>query len=457
MKQINLFLTFLFFLFAINSVSAVIVTYELPTPNNSSNVCSNNVLFNSSVSLVTEEVLDFSFNLDEEESLYCSDTGNNIANRSTCLFSITNFGMHKARAEVYYTKAKEINYDSNLTKGKNGGNTWNLTAGFMSASYNLNVLEDNNISTFYGLSGSNLSELIFNFSLTNISSVEIYWQPAPPSKTTNITGNPETYYFGYWNGSQWIYPVEWNSSENYQEFNKFYKISLTQPVETTKIKLIREVSSSGIAISELSVLSADKMNTTLMGEWRYFNMTNSSEDICTSPTFDFTPANVAINVGESFSVDFNATDDSPLTWSVNDTNFLIDENGTVTNNVTLSAGIYSILVTVTDAFNNSNSKVYELTVNTVTTSSSRGGGGRSRTIVNETIVQNVTAPTSNETVNSTVNETATDNAPKGFLPLTGAFIGTTTGKISVGIILFLIVLGGAYWFVAARRKLAKKK
>lgn len=438
-------LIFIFVLmFSVSFISAEAeISYLAPSPANNSVVPITGLMFNSSINLSSDKVSDFSFELDNVGNFYCNSNSNPV-NQSICDLSLLTYGLHKIRTNVYLTEGisqpQKIDYTSNLTIGTVGGDKWG-------ASYNPAVLNDENTSTFYGISGASLFELTFNFTSTNISAVEIYWQPSssvPPKA-------PSYYYFSYWNGTSWVTPSEWNSSSSYQSFNTFNKISLGSSVETTKIKLTRlgTGANSGIAIGEFYIFDDSKVNP-ILGEWSYFNITT---DVY-APTFDFTPSNKAINAGESFSVDFNATDDSPLTWSVNDSNFLIDENGTLTNNATLSTGIYSILVTVTDAFNNSNSKIYELTVNTVTSSSRGGGSGgsRPRTVVNETGVQNVTAPVLNETANPITNETTTDNVPKGLLPLTGAFIGTTTGKVSVGIIVFLIALGGAYWIVAAKRK-----
>jgi hypothetical protein len=88
-----------------------------------------------------------------------------------------------------------------------------------------------------------------------------------------------------------------------------------------------------------------------------------------------------------------------------------------------------------------------------------GGGSSRRTVTNQTnVTVNATIPTtSNTTVanqtNSTVSEVE-EEQPSRFSTITGNVIGTTTGRVSLGILVFLILVGLAYWFVAKKRKAA---
>jgi|GEM_PF-5758180 len=86
----------------------------------------------------------------------------------------------------------------------------------------------------------------------------------------------------------------------------------------------------------------------------------------TAPTWDFTPANQAVEYGAAFSYDVNATDLLLDSYAVNDTNFTIDSSGLITNATFLSIGIYNINITVNDTSNNINSSVIAVNVSDTT-------------------------------------------------------------------------------------------
>ena len=59
----------------------------------------------------------------------------------------------------------------------------------------------------------------------------------------------------------------------------------------------------------------------------------------------------------------NATDDTELTWTIDDTaNFAIDNDGVITNIVDLELGAYDIKVTATDTVELAASHEFTLTV-----------------------------------------------------------------------------------------------
>lgn len=211
----------------------------------------------------------------------------------------------------------------------------------------------------------------------------------------------------------------------------------------------------------------------------------------TAPQFTYIPADADLTEGDNLNVDFNATDDNNFSWSVNDTQFIIDENGTLTNNGTLAVGTYSTLVSVKDVNNNSNSTVYTITVTAPAApaaTSSRGGSGGGRvtelpdqwtctewsecdgeketrvcTETTETSFINMDEPETERACTIELNPEETqetneeETEEEGFFsPLTAAVIGTTGGRVGLGIVLLLLALGLAYWYVAAKKKKAKK-
>ncbi len=82
-----------------------------------------------------------------------------------------------------------------------------------------------------------------------------------------------------------------------------------------------------------------------------------------APKFDTYPSGLEVELDEEFSYDMNATDDTDVIWTVDDTdNFEIDSDGVITNSVALDLGAYDIEVTAADESGNSNSLGFTLTV-----------------------------------------------------------------------------------------------
>jgi outer membrane protein assembly factor BamB len=93
-------------------------------------------------------------------------------------------------------------------------------------------------------------------------------------------------------------------------------------------------------------------------------------------------SNVTIIVGSSFGVWFNASDNFGIsTWYLNDTtNFKINQSGYFENKISLSAGYYSVSVSVNNSYGYETSEIVLVQVNVVVseetiTPSQQGGGG----------------------------------------------------------------------------------
>jgi len=86
----------------------------------------------------------------------------------------------------------------------------------------------------------------------------------------------------------------------------------------------------------------------------------------TPPYFTYIPENTAINYREDWAgVDFNATDNIGFgSYSINDTaHFTINSTGYLNDKPTLAIGTYTINITINDTTGNSNSTIYQVTVN----------------------------------------------------------------------------------------------
>ncbi|NVM44830.1 MAG: serine hydrolase [Candidatus Lokiarchaeota archaeon] len=73
-----------------------------------------------------------------------------------------------------------------------------------------------------------------------------------------------------------------------------------------------------------------------------------------APEWDRAPGSKTINEGDSFYYDVNASDTSGVDYSINDiVNFHITSEGIITNSRRLSAGVYPLLISAYNPFNNS--------------------------------------------------------------------------------------------------------
>ncbi|MCK4963014.1 MAG: hypothetical protein KAS19_11035, partial [Anaerolineales bacterium] len=85
----------------------------------------------------------------------------------------------------------------------------------------------------------------------------------------------------------------------------------------------------------------------------------------TPPTWDQTPTDQTIELGNPFRYDLNATDPSGLDmWWLNDTaHFTMDPNtGIITNATALPMGIYGVQVWINDSYTNTRTRTFTITV-----------------------------------------------------------------------------------------------
>ncbi|HYN44778.1 MAG TPA: immunoglobulin-like domain-containing protein [Candidatus Limnocylindrales bacterium] len=115
--------------------------------------------------------------------------------------------------------------------------------------------------------------------------------------------------------------------------------------------------------------SGSLSSTVSMDTWQHQVSASGGEDI-TAPEWSPVPSNQVVEYGTSFSYDVSATDDSAITYSINDTaNFAIDSGTGLIINKTgtvLTLGNYGLNITATDASLNSNSSIISVTVQDTT-------------------------------------------------------------------------------------------
>ncbi|MDO8727718.1 MAG: PQQ-binding-like beta-propeller repeat protein [Candidatus Methanoperedens sp.] len=116
--------------------------------------------------------------------------------------------------------------------------------------------------------------------------------------------------------------------------------------------------------------------TDLSGNVNYSIISVTVRDI-TRPVWAPEPSNQITELGNAFSYDVNATDLQTITYGINDSqNFSINATtGTITNNVSLTSGIYGLNITATDASSNVNTSSIIITVSNPPPVSSSGGSG----------------------------------------------------------------------------------
>jgi hypothetical protein len=117
---------------------------------------------------------------------------------------------------------------------------------------NLDVLRDNNLTSYYPLQRA--QNITFEFPAgENINEIKIIWHAGGNTDITS-TGN---YYFEYWSGSQWIAPSEWSSSASQRSYNTEYDFVLANSVNTNKIRLVSPGPGFAIGLTEMHVFAEE--------------------------------------------------------------------------------------------------------------------------------------------------------------------------------------------------------
>ncbi len=136
---------------------------------------------------------------------------------------------------------------------------------------------------------------------------------------------------------------------------------------------------------ELTVRSSDYIRNTIQA-----TIVISVVD-STPPTWTTTPTNQEINETDAFAYQLQATDLSPLTWSVNDTvHFAVSSEGLLTNTSVLSPGEYGLNVTVSDESGNAASAAFTLTVLELTTTTTTTTSTTTSTTITSTTTSGTT-------------------------------------------------------------------
>jgi hypothetical protein len=85
-----------------------------------------------------------------------------------------------------------------------------------------------------------------------------------------------------------------------------------------------------------------------------------------------TPADQVIGTTSPFAYQLQATSAAPLSWQVNNTNFLIDTEGVLRNSTVLEVGVYQLRITVADAASNTLAADIVVTVSPDSTTTTDG-------------------------------------------------------------------------------------
>jgi hypothetical protein len=121
---------------------------------------------------------------------------------------------------------------------------------------------------------------------------------------------------------------------------------------------------STIGMFNVSCLYSDSQNYSLDWDNYYVNVTEVADT--TAPYFTGISLNTTLEfLTDSLSIGFNATDETEFgTFAVDDdTNFVINASGYLSNNTALGIGSYELNITINDSSNNLNSSLYLVVVN----------------------------------------------------------------------------------------------
>ncbi|MBY8998459.1 MAG: hypothetical protein KGD60_12070 [Candidatus Thorarchaeota archaeon] len=159
-----------------------------------------------------------------------------------------------------------------------------------------------------------------------------------------------------------------------EEEDKMFQLkSFSALLDSAGVWLMK-TNSTGAVVSECH-LSADRyyandMVTVREGGYVIAGRTAESDlFLWVIPELDWVqiPADQVTSTSSPFAYQLQAKSAAPLSWQVNNTNFLIDTDGVLRNSTVLEAGVYRLRITVTDAVSNALTADIVVTVSSTTT------------------------------------------------------------------------------------------
>ncbi len=295
------------------------------------------------------------------------------------------------RCLEFYNAQTGLNVSSNTfngpiivdtTGGVNIENNINLSCYINSPGTNINFT-NNIISDLFRLSSSESSPAVSGITLINnnftnsITGHHLY--------TLNISGSNSIIYYNQYGRIRWenkgnlTIPTDWGLGNKVYLLNN--TIGIADNVNISNLNTSAQITfygltgwgsnnpnitKNGVNCTDCTIISWNNGTGTLVmnvTSFSNYSAQNGGADI-TLPYFTYIPANTYIVFGLGFGVDFNATDNIALSyWWINDTHFLINQSGYLSNNSLIGGGTYIINVSINDTSSNINSTIYQVQVN----------------------------------------------------------------------------------------------
>jgi len=357
---------------AINSLDSVAPTITLNSPENNSaltNLTQNfiymttengycNLYLNESGALTINQTqytiqgtANFTVNLTEQHWLWdveCNDSAGNIANSS----NNQNLIIDTTYPTISFDSLTQSN-NSNLTRPYIEINVTYTEVNFKNITLNLNGTTYTNTTQIYQWNETGLSDgnYTYNITICDLANNCNYTE----SRTLFLDANaPE------------FSPALENQTLEYMvQFS--YDINATNGVDNFSINDTTNfiINGSGYltnnTLLQIGIYSLNITVNDTLGNQNSGIITITMQDT-TYPTFDFTPENQELNYSQPFTYDINATDLLLANYSINNSNFAIEQNGTITNNTQLPVGTHSIQITINDTSGNTNISTINIVV-----------------------------------------------------------------------------------------------
>lgn len=217
---------------------------------------------------------------------------------------------------------------------------WNSSE-FEDGIYNISI-------SSFDRAGNNATKILRNITIDN----------HPPILTLNKSS--KTLEFGRDNVT-----INWSATDEGSDINKTI-LNITN--QDGELVFNSSEDNDTITLTPKDLKHVGNYNITLWAKDRVGNENSTSISFevkdTVPPEFTFVPNNTFVVYGESWKgVQFNATDNYGIEdWSVNDSNFAINEKGFLSLTGNLSVREYYVDVSVRDSYGNINSTIYNLNV-----------------------------------------------------------------------------------------------